>query len=471
MHRKIASVAIPMAPLQMKCARREYSLGDEVEFDIKVVNETDEAQDILLTPSEGLTLAQSEFENVSSKRAAATTGTHTITEYDIVNRYYEATVVAEIGEDEYEISCIANTEAPNGHLTVEMTTTSTPANGDFYVLGEVIEYDVEVVNDGNLTITNIDVICELAGNLWTVDGLAPGESQEFTTEYTCTKADILAGFVRVACTATGDSPDPDEPDVPVEVGESEDPTNEPNGHITLTLATTSTPSNGDAYVLGESIEQELTVTNDGNLTLTYIRIWSERTGDEWTIQSLAPNYSEDLTPGNIVIRETDILEGEVICDARATATSPDYDNPSVTAYTENPEPVEDPYSHVAVELTVTNSPANGTSWTAGELIEYALAVTNDGNLTLTRGNFGNGLDNYNIYASSTSASGDSSWSIQSIPPSSTESLSPASYQVTAADVSSGTASIPVYTRFASPDPDINYVYEEVHWTDIDIDVS
>ena len=30
MQRKIASVAIPMAPLQMKCARREYSVGDEV---------------------------------------------------------------------------------------------------------------------------------------------------------------------------------------------------------------------------------------------------------------------------------------------------------------------------------------------------------------------------------------------------------------------------------------------------------
>ena len=105
-------------------------------------------------------------------------------------------------------------------------TTSTPANGSAYALDEEITYEITVTNDGNLTITDIEVTDDLTGDSWTIASLAPGESETFTTSYTVTEADVLAGEVLNVATATGTSPDPDEPDVPVDPGEDPEPTEE-----------------------------------------------------------------------------------------------------------------------------------------------------------------------------------------------------------------------------------------------------
>ena len=94
---------------------------------------------------------------------------------------------------------------------------------------------------------------ELTGDTWTIASLAPEASEEFTAEYVVTEADILNGEVVNVATATGDSPDPENPDVPVEPGEDPEPTEDPKGHITITKVTTSEPANGEAYVLGEKI--------------------------------------------------------------------------------------------------------------------------------------------------------------------------------------------------------------------------
>jgi uncharacterized repeat protein (TIGR01451 family) len=41
--------------------------------------------------------------------------------------------------------------------------------------------------------------------------------------------------------------------------------------------TTSTPANGAGYILGEEITYKITVTNDGNLTITDITLTDELT--------------------------------------------------------------------------------------------------------------------------------------------------------------------------------------------------
>ena len=117
--------------------------------------------------------------------------------------------------------------------------------------------------------------------------LAPGASREFEASYTVTEADVLAGSVVNTATAKGTSPDPDEPDVPVTPGDVTVPTEDPNGHLTVTKAVTSTtPEAG--YALGDVITYRITATNDGNLTITNITVTDELTGDEWTVASLAP---------------------------------------------------------------------------------------------------------------------------------------------------------------------------------------
>ena len=103
-------------------------------------------------------------------------------------------------------------------------TTSTPKDEKGYAEGEVITYKITVVNDGNLTLTDITVIDDLTDDKWPVESLKPGESKEFTAEYTVTAKDAAAGEVLNVATATGKSPDPEKPDVPVTPGEDPEPT-------------------------------------------------------------------------------------------------------------------------------------------------------------------------------------------------------------------------------------------------------
>ena len=217
---------------------KEYALGATVTFNIEVTNIYDHPVTILLSEIEGVELAQSKFEDVEAGKTVNTTATYTITEADILAGGFTNTVTATVQDLDKTAEATAAVEAPNGHLTIEKETTSEPENGATYALGETITYKVTVINDGNLTITDITVTDELTGDEWTIDSLAPGASKDFQAEYVVTEEDILAGKVVNEATGTGTSPDPDNPDVPVDPGDTEDDTDEPNGHLTIEKETT-----------------------------------------------------------------------------------------------------------------------------------------------------------------------------------------------------------------------------------------
>lgn len=164
------------------------------------------------------------------------------------------------------------------------TTTSTPANGKGYALGETITYDIVVTNDGNLTVTDVEVVDNLegaeikAGNGYdVVNGkaviaeLKPGESVTVKVEYVVTEADILAGKVVNDATVTGKGPGTDpEPDEP----KTDDPTDEPKATLEIVKAVEGNPENGTSYALGEKITYTLTVKvgADNNVTVKDVRV-------------------------------------------------------------------------------------------------------------------------------------------------------------------------------------------------------
>ncbi len=240
------------------------------------------------------------------------------------------------------------TEDPDGHLTIQKVTTSEPENGKTYALDETITYEITVINDGNLTITDITVTDELTGDEWTIDSLAPGESETFKAEYIVTEEDVLAGTVLNVATAEGTSPDPEEPEVPVVPGEDPEPTDSPNGHLTVTKVTTSTPENGKDYGFGEEITYEVTVTNDGNVTVRDIVVTDELTGDEWHLTRLSPGKSATYTTSYIVTSE-DLIQGYVRNEATAVGIGPDPENPEVPA---TPGITIDPTGEI-YQLTIT----------------------------------------------------------------------------------------------------------------------
>ena len=206
----------------------DFKLGDTVTFNITATNIYEEPQTITLSEIDGVTLAESVFENVKGGKTISTTATYTITEADILAQEFVNTVTATLGNIKKEATDTVTADEiadKNGHLTIEKVTTSTAkAEDGKYALGEKITYEITVTNDGNLTITNITVTDELTGDKWTIESLAPGKSEAFETSYTVTEADVLAGQVVNVATGKGTSPDPDKPDVPVVPGEDPEPT-------------------------------------------------------------------------------------------------------------------------------------------------------------------------------------------------------------------------------------------------------
>ena len=308
--------------------QKEYKAGDLVTFTIEVTNIYDSEQDITLEEIEGVTLKDAKFAAVPGGEKRSTTAEYEITEKDILNGSFTNTVTAKLGKITKQATATVNTEAKDGHLTVtKITKTETPAGG--FKLGDTVQYEIKVINDGNLTIKDITVTDERTGLEEKVAVLAPGEEKSFETSTQVTEADILSGHVINDATAKGTSPDPDKPDVPVDPGHTDDDPEDPKGHLTITKETTSKAKAEDGkYALGEEITYKITVTNDGNLTITDIEVKDELTGDSWKIASLAPKASEKFTAA-YTVTEKDVLAGSVKNVATADGTSPDPDKPDV----------------------------------------------------------------------------------------------------------------------------------------------
>ncbi len=373
----------------------EAVLGQEITYTIVVTNDGNVTlTDITVT--DDLTGESWTIDSLAPEESATFTTTYVVTEDDIIAGSIEnvATATAPnpnydpenpdspeniVGEGEEEVT----TEDKNPHLTVTKEVNSEPDNGTTYALGEEITWEVTITNDGNLTITGITLTDELTGDSWTIESLAPGESATFETEpYTVKEADIIKGSVANVATATGTSPDPENPDTPVEPGTDEQPTDEENPHLTVSKVVKSTPANGTAYDLGEEIVWIITVTNDGNLTISDIVVTDELTGDTWTVEgTLAPG--ESSTFGAVhVVNEADIEAGDVYNEATATGKSPDPENPNTPVEPgDDDEPTVTPGPSLYVDKTADVE--DGEEVVLGQEITYTIYVLNNGNVTLT----------------------------------------------------------------------------------------
>ncbi|MCH7415888.1 hypothetical protein MM213_20475, partial [Belliella sp. R4-6] len=260
------------------------------------------------------------------------TTTYTVTQADIdggsVQNVASATGTDPDGDPTDPATDEEEVDGPVLNPSLVVVKTATSVNGDagatsFSAVGDVIAYSIEVSNDGNVTLTNIEVEDPLTGLSETIAELAPGDSETFTTSYTVTQADIDAGSVLNVASATGTDPD----------GEPTDPTTDeeevdgPGSNPSLVVVKTATSVNGDAGAtsfseVGDVIAYSIEVSNDGNVTLTNIEVEDPLTGLSETIAELAPGDSETFTT-SYTVTQADIDAGSVLNVASATGTDPD----------------------------------------------------------------------------------------------------------------------------------------------------
>ncbi len=200
-------------------------------------------------------------------------------------------------------------EEPNPSLSVTKSAMG-EAPEDGYKPGDTVTYQVVVKNDGNLTLTNVvvtderenaafttveDANFEFDGNTVTIGEMLPNATYTFEVTYEVTEGDILAEgdtLVNTGGNVTGDGPEGEDPD-PEETTE-EVPVEEPKA--SLSVEKTSDAVEGTTYRAGDTITYTITVTNDGNLTVTNITL-EDTLVEEKGIEVAGYDTPFDLEPG------------------------------------------------------------------------------------------------------------------------------------------------------------------------------
>lgn len=157
---------------------------------------------------------------LAENQVATYVDTFIVTEGDILQGYLDCDTLSSSGSFTKSGSFEIETAAPNGSLSVTIW------NVDYIdplEVGSEITYDIEVTNNGNLTLYQIEIGSEIADDVWPIDDLAPGQSQSnLTSSYTLTTNNVERGYVVLDAYANALSPDPDNPDVNVTTTERVD---------------------------------------------------------------------------------------------------------------------------------------------------------------------------------------------------------------------------------------------------------
>ena len=150
----------------------------------------------------------------------------------------------------------------------DLVVTKTADEGP-YALGATVTFNITATNIydavSTIVLTEIDNVTLAQSSF---ENVAAGETIRTTATYTIVEADILKNsFTNIVTAAVG---------ALEKTASATVDTEEKNGHLTVTKVTTSeTPEDG--YALGDEITYKITVTNDGNLTITDITVTDELT--------------------------------------------------------------------------------------------------------------------------------------------------------------------------------------------------
>jgi uncharacterized repeat protein (TIGR01451 family) len=145
-----------------------------------------------------------------------------------------------------------------------------------------------------------------------------------------------------------------------------------------------TAGNGVLDQAGDIINYNLVVTNNGNQTLTNVIVTDPLTGVNTNLGSLAPGASQAI-PAIYVITQADIdsnatLEpNNVIAGKIDNTATADSDQTTPVSDSEQVPLTQNPVLAIDKVVTGVDTAGNGVLDQAGDIINYNLVVTNNGN--------------------------------------------------------------------------------------------
>ena len=286
------------------------------------------------------------------------------------------------------VASVGNSVTANTGLCGTCTTTHVVANPSLtidkvdgtptgIIVGSTIPYTFLVTNTGNVTLTGIvinDVNLDAAASC-PVTTLAPGANTTCTGTHTLDQADVDAGVVNNAATATGTPP------VGPDVTSPVDTTTTAIAQ-TPALTVDKTASTATYNTVGQVVNYSYLVTNTGNVSISGITVTDDRIPSvSCPVTTLAFAASTTCT-GSYTITQADLDAGSVTNLATVNGTpaggtlTPPTDTVTITA-------VQAPA--LTVDKSVPTNADNDASGsiTINDVLTYTVVATNTGNVTLT----------------------------------------------------------------------------------------
>jgi uncharacterized repeat protein (TIGR01451 family) len=259
----------------------------------------------------------------------------------------------------------------NPHVSLSKSTATT----SFDHVGQVIAYTLVATNDGNVTLSNVSITDPNVGVLTCTPAqpatLAPLATLTCTGSHTVTQADLDAGAF--ANTATANGTGPADQSVSATASASVPASQTPS----LALTKSASPTSYNA--VGQVIAYTLVATNNGNVTLSTVSINDPTVGALTCTPAqpatLTPNATLTCTASH-TITQADLDAGSISNTANAAGAGPQGQPITAPPATVNVPAVQNPH------LALTKSASTASFDHVGQVINYALTATNDGNVTL-----------------------------------------------------------------------------------------
>ncbi|WP_427454228.1 DUF7507 domain-containing protein [Litorimonas sp. WD9-15] len=243
----------------------------------------------------------------------------------------------------------------------------TPLFSDFTMAGDVVEYQFDVTNEGNVTLTGgVDVIDDKIGTISCVTGnLTPGATQTCTASYTITQADIDAGEVMNQAFAQNGTLVSAPVDVTV------------TGTRTPSLGFVKRATTAEFVNAGDVINYEFDVENTGNVTLTSVSVSDDIIANVvCPLTELAPAQTMVCT-ASYTVTQADVDAGEVVNNASVAGTPPGGGTPTETPGTTTVG------SDAQPSLTFDKRAVSTAFDMVGDILSYEFDVENTGSVTLS----------------------------------------------------------------------------------------
>ena len=316
--------------------------------------------------------------NLDPNEVVVCTGIYQVTQADLDNGFVTNNAEATGTPPGGTLTPPRTDATVNADQQPALTMIKTAGESSFDAVGDILNYEYEVENTGNVFVSSIAVMddkistvtCNVAAIGNNDANLDPNETVICTAQYTVTQDDLDAGSVTNNATATG------APAGGMLTNATADETVNADQKPALETVKTATVINFE--LPGDITTYEYVVTNTGNVTLT-----DSITVSDNLISSVScpPLPATGLAP-----------LASITCTADYVVTQADLDNGSVTnlataksGTTTSPQSSETVPANQAPAMEIEKAALFTDFTAAGEIVEYEYTVRNTGNLTLTGG--------------------------------------------------------------------------------------